>query len=296
MRNMYIYSRIIDILKYDIETFSIERENPSFKTTPAHLKVLQKCYFFLGRFVSNNSENQQLLHPFLKETFLKHINTMPEVNAGLFMKQFLKNNKHVLSNSNELNLIIYTIVRAIEKLDNKSLIKINYLDSLKVTTKVYDRLYKSNQTQIITTLCAREFTNVLLLCNEENSYSELKTMVLGFNQKIDENSFDIFQCPKEINYLYILLDLLATTCKEENYATESKCQNYIDLKHLVNLIRLGEGCIQLRKSLFNFYFHSYLEIERDLILDKEKIEEITSILQEDLLYFSNNLSGTCFIE
>lgn len=292
---MYIYSKIIDILKYDIETFSIERENPSFKSSLSHLKVLQKCYFFLARFISNNSENQQLLHPYLKETFLKHIKTIPEVNAGLFIKQFLKNNKNVLSNLNELNLIIYPIVNSIDKLDSKNRVKINYLDSLKVTTKVFDRMYKSNQTQIITNLCAREFTNVLLLCGEENVYSEMKTMVTSFNEKIDENSFEVFQCPQEINYLYVLLDLLAATCKEENHATESKCQNYINLKHLVNLIRLGEGCVQLRRSIFNFYFHAYLETERDLTLDKEKIEEITSFLHEDLLNFSNNLSGTCFI-
>jgi len=294
MRNEYVYQEIIEILQFDIDSFAQDREGnlglgKEIKVSELQLTVLKKCYHILARFASDNYDNQLVLHEFLKPIFLRHIKTLPEVNGGLLIDGLFKNNKSLLSDNNLLIETVHTLVCIVNKLPIESGLKVNYLECLKVMTRYKDRLYKSNQTLLIKELCSKEFSNVFLTSNQKKELNDLENIITKFIQDVEKSRMTV-DLPSEILYLSSLLKILAITCQEENNATESKCQTFLPLSQIVSLLNISGECWFLKKYLMYFYFHVFLETERELNEEKKSIDDINEIIMRDLDFITDNMA------
>lgn len=77
--------------------------------------------------------------------------------------------------------------------------------------------------------------------------------------------------PYEISYYYILLYILSIAAEDKNNAAESKCQNFFTMETLNILLDISKDCYYLRKAISLFYFHVYLDTEREMNEDEELI-------------------------
>lgn len=57
---------------------------------------------------------------------------------------------------------------------------------------------------------------------------------------------------------------MSIICDEKNNATESKAQGYFTLDHLGSLIDKSKDCFYVRRYLFFFFYHVYLDTEREM--------------------------------
>lgn len=58
--------------------------------------------------------------------------------------------------------------------------------------------------------------------------------------------------------------LMSIICEDKNNATESKAQNYFPLNHLNKLLEIADDCWYVRKNLMFFFYHVYLDTEREM--------------------------------
>lgn len=66
---------------------------------------------------------------------------------------------------------------------------------------------------------------------------------------------------------------MAIICEDKNNATESKTQNYFPLTHFFKMIEVGSQCWYIMKNLLFFFYHVYLDTEREMneeLLDIKK--------------------------
>lgn len=290
IRNENVYRKIVEILNYDIDTFSQEREfyGSQNKVLEIHKEILRKCYHILARFAADNSENQTVLQEFLSNIFLRHVRSVPEINAGMLIEALFKDNKSLLNNNELFQNTIKTIISVIERISHKNGLKTNYLDCLKVMTRYKERIFKGNQTFLVTELCSKEYNNVFLTCTDQQSLEEMRETLRNFNQNTEKVKVEL---TPQIAYLSTLLKILSITCQEENNATESKCQTFITLKHLINLLEISGECWVLRKNVMYFYFHVYLETEREINENKADIDELNMQILKDLVFLADNMSA-----
>ena len=83
---------------------------------------------------------------------------------------------------------------------------------------------------------------------------------------------------------------MAIICEDKNNATESKTQNYFPLNHLFKLIEISDGCWYVMKNLMFFFYHVYLDTEREMtdeLMDIKKtlifkVRENITLISESL--------------
>ena len=137
MRNLGLYEHIVNILKFDAETFSERREKKSnfFEEKNLIIIILQKCYIVLAKFMANNEENQNLIKNSILDIYITHLKTVPEIHLSFFIENLMKNNKEFLQDHEILSKTLKNVVKIIDKLPVKNQNKANYLECLKVLTK-----------------------------------------------------------------------------------------------------------------------------------------------------------------
>ena len=126
-------------------------------------------------------------------------------------------------------------------------------------------------------ICSNDYSSVFLTYSTKEMQEELRQIILKFNSEIQNESILSVEIPNHISYLYTLLFLLAVTTEEKNSASESKCQSYFSLEHLNILLDLSDFCWYLRRNIFLFFFHVYLDVEREVNEENSLLEEITLV-------------------
>ena len=206
----------------------------------------------------------------------------------MLIQGLFKDNKSLLSDKNFIDTI-RIIMGVTDKLSVDSMLKANYLECLKVMTRYKERIYKNNQTILIKEICAKEYSNVFLTHIEKKDKDNLKETISKFRD--DQVTNLNVHLSSEILYLGALLKILAITCQEENNATESKCQTFMPLKHVLELMEISQDCWFLKKHILLFYFHVYLETEREINEEKTNIDAFNNILMRDFDYIADNMAS-----
>lgn len=75
---------------------------------------------------------------------------------------------------------------------------------------------------------------------------------------------------------------MAMMCEEKNNATESKAQHYFSLNDIETLWEISKDCIFVKKHITFFFYHVYLETEREMSdeLETMKIRLIGNISKD----------------
>ena len=103
---------------------------------------------------------------------------------------------------------------------------------------------------------------------------------------IVEGKSEIITIPNEICYLNSLLDLLSISCEEKNNATENKCQSYFPLENLNFLLEISDECYYIRKNILLFFYHVFLDTEREMNEEDDLIEEISRVFIIKIIHLS----------
>ena len=82
---------------------------------------------------------------------------------------------------------------------------------------------------------------------------------------------------------------MSQSSEDTNAATESKCQSNFSLENIIFLAKLAERCLPIRKTLFYFFFHVYLETEKELRADVNQIKLILLMCNADLIYITDKI-------
>ena len=67
-----------------------------------------------------------------------------------------------------------------------------------------------------------------------------------------------------MEYFISQLSIMSQACEDTNATAESKCQSNFSLDNIICLAKLAEGCLPIRKILFYFFFHVYMDTEKEL--------------------------------
>ena len=298
MRNLRIYEPIIAILKFHVETYldTIEEyeEEDEIPFSDNDKKVLFKCYFILAKFVATNLENQNLLVPFIEKIFFKHILYCPYLKVFLLIEQLFKNNKNLLNNHNLVQKLVKIIINTISPMNFNDINKVSYnnnfyffcnililifskviyLEVLRCLIKYKDHIINNNQTSIAIELSSAEYKNVLISYSDTAQLNHLEELSEEFSSNLNSKSFIV---NNELNYFTALLYILAISAEDKNHVTETKCQQLFSLNNLNDILKRTKQCWLLRRNTFIFFYHVYLDTERENIDDKEIVLDILKV-------------------
>ena len=145
---------------------------------------------------------------------------------------------------------------------------------MKIFFRNKDLVLAKNQSIIIIEICSYEYQNVLKNYSNINSFESLSKLFEKYNSKINS---ELIKLDNEIDYLCSLLNVLSNSSEERNHITESKCQKYFPLNTLKNLLNISKECWIFRKCIYFFFYHVYLDTEREINEEKSIVIEILKV-------------------
>ncbi|KAL4466941.1 hypothetical protein ABPG74_010538 [Tetrahymena malaccensis] len=299
IRNSYLYQQIIDLLNYDANTFTRKRQEEginklNFNDTTIFTRILRMCYKILGRLVIGNKQNQILLTDQVTDFIFKHMKYLPQSYPHLLLDPLIEQNSLLIMHEEICRKFVKEIFNCINILKSQNILNLVscYLDILKKIPYVNDIIVKENQTVIMDLLTSKENQNLLSFFNfDDPSYKQLINSSQQFQNLVDSRQ-EIIDVPQELDYFDSLLSLMAAICDQKNNATESKAQSYISLYQLKELLIKFKNCFYIKRSLYFFFFHVYLDTEKEMsdqLLEIKKF--IIQSIEEDLAIIANNLDA-----
>ncbi|EAR96945.2 cation channel family protein (macronuclear) [Tetrahymena thermophila SB210] len=298
IRNSYLYQQIIDLLNYDANTFTRKRQEEginklNFNDTSVFIRILRLCYKILGRLVIGNKQNQILLTDQVTDFIFKHMKYLPQSYPHLLLDPLIEQNSLLIMHEEICRKFVKEIFNCINILKSHNILNLVscYLDILKKIPYVNDIIVKENQTIIMDLLTSKENQNLLSFINfDDPSYKQLIHSSQQFQNFVDSGQEEIIDVPQELDYFDSLLSLMAAVCDSKNNATESKAQSYISLYQLKELLIKFKNCFYVKRSLYFFFFHVYLDTEKEMsdqLLEIKKF--IIQSIEDDLILITNNL-------
>lgn len=219
----------------------------------AYLRVLEKAYIFLIRFVRNNRENQLLLMEKIEE-FLEDVDF--GVHAFELIAEILKNNEKL--GTYNLAPIIRKVSSMADELQIESPKKatvVSFLAGFMVTNGV---VLKDNQGMILNEISNSNRKNSLHLFTVEAGFDLLEMyldeMRKNFQQNVPGAGGDpapgaeppeVFM-PNELSYTIEFVKLLAVSGSGRNAMTELKCQSFLSIKDITETLKLSQFCFPSR--------------------------------------------------
>ncbi|KAL4510112.1 hypothetical protein ABPG72_010305 [Tetrahymena utriculariae] len=299
IRNSYLYQQIIDLLNYDANTFTRKRQEEginklNFSDTSVFIRILRQCYKILGRLVIGNNQNQILLTDQITDFIFKHMKYLPQSYPHLLLDPLIEQNSLLIMHEEICRKFVKEIFNCIHILKSHNILNLVscYLDILKKIPYINDIIVKENQTIIMDLLTSKENQNLLSFLNfDDPSYKQLINSSKQFQNLVDSGQ-EIIDVPQELDYFNSLLSLMAAVCDSKNNATESKAQSYISLFQLKELLIKFKSCFYIKRSLYFFFFHVYLDTEKEMsdqLLEIKKF--IIQSIQDDLTVVANQIDA-----
>lgn len=197
----------------------------------AYLRVLEKAYIFLIKFVRNNRENQLLLLDKV-EDFLEDADF--GVHAFELITEILRNNEKLQSFG--LSAIVKKVCSIADELNieaPKKTTMISFLSGLMVCNGI---VIKENQNMILGEVTNSNRKNSLHLYTHDTGFEQLELYVEEMrryyvaNVASESNPNPEIFLPNELSYIIAFLRLLAISGSGRNALTELKCQSFLSIK------------------------------------------------------------------
>lgn len=243
-----------------------------------YLKVLEKAYIFLIKFVRNNKENQFIL--------VKHIDLFMEdleygVHSWELIAEIFKNSELLIT----FNVIphLKKVIKLIDSLPKETQKKTTMLSFLTYFMKLGDSPRKELQTFIcmeVTSVIRKNCDHLfvgdlglkdlhLYILEMKNAYSEFMT---------DDRYLQEMQIPPELSYTIEYIKLLAVSGEGKNAATESRAQEKLPIEDILANMKLADFCYPLKNAIVYFMDSIYFDIEKDV--SDENIQKMFEFIEE----------------
>ena len=196
----------------------------------SYLKVLEKTYIFLIKFVRNNSENQLLLMDYI-DYFLEDLEY--GVHALELIAEILKDNERIKTYN--LAPIIKKICAIADEQSIESPKKATMISFLAYFMKCNGASIKENQNLILNELTNSNRKNTLYLFTGEEGLETLELYMEEMKKHygqfmLDEKLIPEIFVPAELSYTIEFIKLLSICCEGRNSMTELKCQSFLTIK------------------------------------------------------------------
>lgn len=261
VRNSGIYFGFLKMLEFDAEIDDHERES-------ANKIIISKMYRILAKSIKGSDKNKSNLTKYLENIILVHYkDKSADLNSYFLLKQLVIDNKTILLDPRLINIVTETICDTINEWDNNDIRKSYSLSILSDMIKYRNYVLKTNQNIILSKIISKEFANINISFDtkefEEEMIASGKTKNLKpFVKTIAGNR--VIVLPANICYIIAYMNLLTTCTEEKNAFSENICQNLLNLDTLNKFILYQDLSIVLKHSILYFFFHVYLDTERDI--------------------------------
>lgn len=191
-----------------------------------------------------------------------------DVNAYMLLREVVIDNKNIILNEKTVKHIAEKICDTLFEIDGNDVRKAYYLSILSPLMKLYGYTMKNNQNVILTQVISKKYgTNIMIQFESKDFFNEIENIA---SIKILEESFikknylKIFKIPSKLCYIIAYLDLLTSCTEDKNAFSENICQNLVNLENLKKLLDRKEFNIIIKYSLTMFFYHVYLDTEREI--------------------------------
>jgi len=197
----------------------------------AYLRVLEKAYIMLIKFVRNNRENQFLLLDKVDDFLL---DADFGVHAFELITEILRNNEKLQSFG--LSAIVKKVCTIADELSieaPKKTTMVSFLSGLMICNGI---VIKENQNMILGEVTNSNRKNSLHLYTHETGFEQLELYIEEMrryyvaNVASENNSNPEIFLPNELSYIIAFLRLLSISGSGRNALTELKCQSFLSIK------------------------------------------------------------------
>jgi hypothetical protein len=218
----------------------------------SYLKVVERAYIFLIKFVKNNRENQTIILNDI-ESFLQDIEL--GVHALELITEIFRDNECLLTF--KLLPLIKKIANGIDELDIETTKKAILLSFMDVFMFYKGSELVDNQYLVLSefTSAQRKNSNFLFLGKDgaENLrifMAEMKQQYFEFMN--DDKLMAEIDVPPEISYVISYIDLISSSGIGKNSSTETRAQALFPVKDVIMNLKLADFCYPFKSALMFF--------------------------------------------
>jgi hypothetical protein len=263
-RNTGIFRSLLTMVLYDVETeSSSERKESS-------VILMKKIYRILAKGCKENEKNKETVGKYLDTVVLKHFQQKEhDLNTTFLIKEMVTNNRTLLLNEVKIKKLINILCQSLESLPNTDIKKSYTMTILSQLVKYKEFILSKNQNAILSAIISKEFANIRPKTDSqelENDLSQLaRNKMLQRNIKlINNDKVKVLVIPTQVTYFIAYISVLTSCAEGKNAFSENICQNLISLETLYKLVYVGDYCIVLKYALLEYFYHVYLDTERDI--------------------------------
>ena len=252
----------------------------------SYLKVLEKCYIFLIKFVRNNKANQLVLIDYL-EMFMDDMEF--GVHSWELICEIFKNSD--LLYTYNISHIIKKAVKLIDSLPKETLKKTIMLSFLQYFIKVNGIPVKENQLLICQEITSTNRKNSDHLFIKEQGLKDLHLYILEMKNSYcefmgDDRLHQEMLIPPELCYTIEYIKLLAICGDGKNHSTEAIASEKLPLDDLLRNMDMSEFCFPLKSALVYFMDSIYFDVGKEISEENiTKMQKLITIIFVDLEKF-----------
>lgn len=261
VRNSGIYTGILKMLEFDAEVVDMNRATEN-------KIMIRKMYRILAKSIKDSDKNKTNLTKYLESIILTHYkDRSADLNSYFLLKQIVIDNKSILLNQGLVNKISDAVCETLETWNSSEIKKSFSLSILSDMMRYKNYILKKNQNLILSKIVGPDYNNINLNFDasrfEEDLIKSGKTKNLKTDVQIINGS-RVLVLPAKICYVAAYMNLLTTCTEEKNAFSENICQNLLNLDTLNKFIKHKDLNIVLKHSILLFFYHVYLDTERDI--------------------------------
>ena len=262
------------------------------QSKPLYMKVLQKTYEFLIKFVHKNPKNQEVLSPYIHSIFYDDMEY--GVGAAQLIGEIVYENPALPSMN--MQAILKKMIDICEATSIEKPVKGIFMKYLGYFMKADGKILSLNQIDIITKITSPCQRNLIYLFNTPDELKILDQIVEDFKSLKERSEKNVeslsplyppcMQFTPRLAYSTALLQVFSVATEGKNGVTEVKCQNMMKLNDILELYARADLLYPLKLRALQFLIDAYLDIEKQVPDETEDfIWSILTYILEDLTRF-----------
>ena len=298
-QNLYRNSRVlvgqIKMLQFDAQ-MEDSRDYENMRL------MIKKIYRIVTKACKDNQKNKIMLNEYQEEVVLEHFSqshevdketgstTKYDVNSYQLLREMAINNKVILLDDKMVSQVTQKICGAINDMPNTDIRKSFQLTILSSMMKYNNYTLKNNQNTILTHMISKNYHNIMLMIDSQEFLEDIYTIAATKYLEscmITYESKNIIILPHGLCYAIAYIDQLTVCTEDKNAFSENICQNLVNLERLHKLLTYKDFNIVLKYSLTMFFYHVYLDTEREIPFHiLEIFISILKCLEQDYQYYA----------
>ena len=281
----YLCSLLHHCIENDIRTQNF--------TKPDSLVYL--IYQVLAQLLHNNPINKRIVYNEAINLILAQIkNDAISSNAIEVLNQLIRNNKDIIEDPFEMNLILASILKGISR-DNKKPYKLAYcLYTIGQFIMIEESTVRSNQSMIMANLISNSMSLIFSHFRQNNLINTLSIYMNSDKNlftEVDYKGNKVKLLNDQLCLFISFIELMTLCCFDKNSFCEKIAQSLITFRELGEIFSFCNKPLLVEYELCKFTFHVFIDTEQELDTSSDIStaiisKELLSIIKRCLDYFS----------